>query len=70
MTDRPQARFHGRDTGALRQPVGLDTGGPARAHLVCSATCRCGASFSASSLSELRDRAAVHKAACDGWNDG
>ena len=70
MTDRAQARFHGRDTGSTRQPVGLDTGRPAREHLSCSATCRCGTSFSASSLSELRDKAAVHMAACDGSNDG
>lgn len=66
MTDQPQARFHGRDTGAHRANVGLDRGGPAREHLACSATCRCGASFTASSLSELRDKAAVHMADCDG----
>ncbi|GEM_PF-4334924 len=66
MTDRTPARFHGRDTGAQRQPVGRDTGGPARAHLDCSATCRCGASFNASSLSKLRDKTAIHMADCDG----
>ena len=55
MTDRTPARFHGRDTG-----------GPARAHLDCSATCRCGASFNASSLSKLRDKTAIHMADCDG----
>lgn len=66
MTDRAQAHFHGRDTGAMRQSVGIDTGGPARAHLDCSATRRCGTTLTASSLSELRDKAPVHMADCDG----
>ena len=70
MTDRTPARFQVRDTAAQRQPVGRDTGDGARVHLDCSATCRCGASFSAQSLSGLSDKAAVHMAACDGWNDG
>lgn len=65
MTDRhSSSRQHLRDTGAGIGTIGRDTG-VTRQSFVCSATCACGKRIDAGSLSELRDRVALHTVDCD-----
>ena len=66
MTDRhDHARTAARDTGAGIAFRGVDTGAQ-RQNFACTATCPCGRRIDASSLSELRDRIALHTVDCDG----
>lgn len=60
MTDQaPGDRFHGRDNGSRRVAYG-------KPRYVCSARCRCGATFTTTTVTKLRDSLCAHLANCNG----